>query len=131
MSSKSDPFILIREAGTASEYHDLSTEEIIARLEEWKEFCDFDVVDAEEDSVTLKFKKLPEDLESFAEEIYDFAPDVVDQEFGTFDDIDDEDEDSEDMHELADDVASDDPDFGLKVLINSLRRDKKLQLWWE
>lgn len=131
MSSKSDPFALIREAGTASENHGLTTEEIIARLEEWKEFCDFEVVDAEEDSVTLKFKKLPDDLDNFAEEIYDFAPDVVDQEFGAFDDIDDEDEDEEGRHELVDEPDPSDPDFGLKALINSLRRDKRLQLWWE
>lgn len=127
MISKPDPFKLIRDAKTRSENHDLETADIISRLEEWKEFCDFEIIDAEEDSVTLKFKSLPDDLDNFAEEVYDFAPDVVDQEFGA---IDEEDEDDE-IGELADDLDPDDPDFGLKVLVNSLRRDRRLQLWWD
>lgn len=132
MSSKSDPFALIREAGTSSETHGLTTDEIISRLEEWKEFCDFEVVDAEPDSVTLKFKKLPDDLENFAEEVYDFAPDVIEQDYGDFDDdLDDETEDEAGERDEEEDLDPDDPDFGLKLLVSSLRREKRLQLWWD
>ncbi|MFQ3578339.1 MAG: DUF4253 domain-containing protein [Verrucomicrobiia bacterium] len=135
MSNK-DPYTLLREKQTQGTNYDLTTEDIIARLEQWSEICSFTITDADADSVSLHFTKLPEDLDEFAEDIYDLCPDVVDQGFGVFDEFAEEEEAengeiSADLLELMEGLDPSDPDFGLKVMIKALERDKVLQLWWD
>ncbi len=127
-----DPFKLLRDKGTAGENFELTTDDIISRLEQWMEISSFEITDASEDSLSIKFSRLPEELEEFAEDIYDFCPDVVDQGFAAMDDFEDDDsEESEEMMELTEGLDPEDPDFGLKVLVKALERDKALDLWWD
>ena len=46
-----------------------SAEELIVKLEEWRQLCDFNIIGADSDNIKLEFKTLPEDLVSFADGI--------------------------------------------------------------
>jgi len=71
-------------------------------LKEWEEYSSFDILGADNDWVELEFKSLPRDLKAFAEEVYDFCPDAVDQGPGS-----------------------------VKGLIKDIIRTKRLFLWWD
>ncbi len=133
--TEKDPYALLREKQTQGANYDLTTEDIIARLDQWTEICSFKITDADVDSVSLQFTKLPDDLDEFAEDVYDLCPDVVEQGFGVFDEFAEEETEngvvSADLAELMEGLDPEDPDFGLKVMVKALERDKVLQLWWD
>jgi hypothetical protein len=129
-------FDLVRQNQTDGANYDVSTEDIIRRLRDWQARCEFEVVGAERDSVTLRFSTLPEDLGAFAREIYEFCPDTIDQHFGCFEEMIDGLEEMgkdvpEDVQELIEGVDLSDEGSGLELLRRSLARDKAIQLWWD
>jgi hypothetical protein len=138
MSSHSgtDEFAPLREASTNGANYDLNTEDVIARLKQWKSLCSFRITGATGDTVDLEFDTLPEDMAAFVRDVYEFCPDLVDQGTGCV----------AEMVELADEVGEElpprlaevikgvdveDEDYGLEILKRELERDKKLQLWWD
>jgi ankyrin repeat protein len=71
-----DPrYRLLYEMATASE--DLSTDDIIAVLQQWHEKYGIEVRDARGDSATLEFSSLPDDMDGFFEEVERFCPDIT------------------------------------------------------
>lgn len=78
----SDEFAMIRLRRSDGGNYDVSTEDIIDRLTDWQQMCTFDVVGASRDWVALVFSKFPEKICAFAEEVYSFCPDSVDQGVG-------------------------------------------------
>lgn len=77
-----DPYAAIRLRGTDGANYDVSTEDIIERLQGWRQLCEFRVVGAARDWVALQFETLPEKICAFAEDVYLFCPDTVDQGAG-------------------------------------------------
>lgn len=62
--------------------HDYKNEDIIAKISEWNEKYGLIIIGCGQDWIELEFKKLPSDLSSFSEEVYEFCPDSVDQGVG-------------------------------------------------
>jgi hypothetical protein len=56
--------------------------EILSRLRKWEKSFEFEVVGASHDWVAIAFRTLPKNLCAFAEEVYRFCPDIVDQGVG-------------------------------------------------
>jgi hypothetical protein len=79
--------LLLRNTDGAN--YDLLLDDIIARLESWREGCEFEITGAGLDFVSLLFETLPEDVCAFAEDIYRFCPDVVEQGVGLISEEDD------------------------------------------
>ena len=77
-----DPYALIRLLGTDGANYGISTGDIVARFDAWRELCEFDVVGASTSWVALQFSTLPKKLCEFAEEVYLFCPDTVEQGTG-------------------------------------------------
>jgi len=77
-----DPYVMIKIRQSDGANIDVSTDDIIHRLDEWKKLCDFDVVGASNDWVALQFSRLPKDLLRFSEEVYLLCPDAVGQGVG-------------------------------------------------
>jgi hypothetical protein len=97
----------------------LSTTDIVNRLREWREHSEFDVVEAGGAHVTLAFTRLPDDVEAFAEEVYDFCPDTVDQDY-LGPDTDDVDEYEDFLEQQT-----------VQDLTIFLGRERQLRLWWD
>ena len=65
--------------GTNGDNYDLDTGAILRRVKTWKERCELQVLGAGFDWVELRFTTLPLNVDGFAEEVYDFCPDTLDQ----------------------------------------------------
>jgi hypothetical protein len=96
-----DQFDILGVMQTNGEDDDVSHEAIIAQLREWEQQNPFDIIGAENDWVELELKTVPKDLMSFAEDVYDFCPDAVDEG-----------------------AAS------VKELANQVKATRRLLLWW-
>jgi len=62
--------------------YDLENEDILAKVAEWDRQYGLVILGCGRDWLELEFKKLPDDLNAFAEEVYAFCPDSVDQGVG-------------------------------------------------
>ncbi len=81
----SDQYEILRIMHTDGDEYDISNQDVIDRLKEWEKISPFDIIGADYDWVEIQFRNLPKDLKSFAEEVYDFSPDAVDEGPGTVD----------------------------------------------
>jgi hypothetical protein len=83
----SDQYEILRVMQTNGDDYDITNEDIIERLKEWEKQYPFEIIGAEYDWVEIEFKSVPADIRSFALEVYDFCPDVVDQDLGSIDEL--------------------------------------------
>jgi hypothetical protein len=99
-----DQFDILKIRQTNGDNYDISNEEVIAKLRAWHQRYPFTIIGADFDWVEAKFKLLPEnkELKAFADEIYKFCPDIVDQGSGSID-----------------------------GLIEEMKETIKLYLWWD
>jgi hypothetical protein len=97
-----DQYEILRIMHTNGDDYDISNQDVIERLKEWEMHSPFDIIGADNDWVEIEFRSLPRDLKAFAEEVYDFCPDALDQGPGS-------------AAELA----------------KEIQKTKKLFLWWE
>jgi hypothetical protein len=86
--------------------------------------------------VTIHFKTLPVDTKKFAQEIYEFCPDIVDQHFGCFGEIFEAMEESgeeipEETKKLIEGIDFSSDDYGLNLLEQALKIDGRVELWWD
>lgn len=117
----SDPLEVVRLVATNGTNYDVMPEDVVRKFVEWRQGCRYQIVGAGFDWASLRFETLPENLSAFAEEIYDFCPDVLDQ--GIVVPLAD-DMDIEDIEEAFDEQTTDD-------LARYLEREKRLFLWWD
>ena len=78
-----DQYDILQIMHTNGDDDDVSHEDIIEKLKEWGKRCPFEIIGAENDWVEIEFRVMPRDLKVFAEEIYDFSPDTVDEDTGS------------------------------------------------
>lgn len=97
-----DQYEILRIMHTDGDDYDISNQDVIDRLKEWEKNSPFDIIGADSDWVELEFRTLPKDLKAFAEEVYDFCPDAVDQGPGS-----------------------------VEGLIKDMKRANRLFLWWD
>lgn len=126
----------IKQLGTNGCNYEVSNEDIINKVEEWNRTLDIEILEVSYDSVTIHFKSLPVETKKFAEEIYTFCPDVVDQHFGLFGEIfegmnESGSEISEEMLNLLEGVDFTDDNYGLVLLEKALTTNGIVQLWWD
>jgi hypothetical protein len=100
---KNDRLDAVREAQTDGSNYDLVTEDIIAHLKKWQKLCSFRVLDADYNTIKIKFDTLPKDLDGFCRDACEFCPDLV----------------------------ADDEEIELPMFKRGLAKSKKLTLWWD
>ncbi|PSL41042.1 uncharacterized protein DUF4253 [Planomicrobium soli] len=100
----SDQFDILKVVQTNGENYDISNQEVISRLMQWNNRYPFTIVGADYDWVEAIFIEEIQnnEIESFAHEMYEFCPDIVDQ--GT---------------------------ESIDGLIEELKNTNKLFLWWD
>ncbi len=75
-----DPFDILRCKGTEAANYGLDNESLISTLRSWQAETPFDIIGADYDWVEARFSRPPANWLAMAEKVYDFCPDVVDQE---------------------------------------------------
>lgn len=129
-------FDTIKENGTGGPNYDVSTEDVIKKLKQWDSQYGIEISEVSHDQVLVKFSSLPENLESFAKEVYDFCPDVIDQHFGCMDEMVEMMEETgqeiaPEIAELIEGVDLEDEDFGEVLLQKSIKSTQSVSLWWD
>ncbi len=84
-----DPYSIVQVKRANGANYGVSMDDVLARLKDWENRCRFEIVGAAGAWVAIQFETLPENLCAFAEEIYDFCPDTVEQGVGLMDESDD------------------------------------------
>lgn len=97
-----DPYDALRLLYTNGINYDVSTEDLIARLEQWHQQFSFTIVGVGSDFLELSLDSLPADVDAFAREVYAFCPDSVDQGTQT-----------------------------VYALAKEIREKKRIFLWWD
>jgi len=96
-----DQYEILRIMHTNGDDDDVSHEDVIAKLKQWEKRIRFEIVGAENDWVEIEFRTMPQDLKAFAEDVYEFSPETVDEGTGS-----------------------------LAELVKDIRATKRLVLWW-
>jgi hypothetical protein len=78
-AKSADDLEIVRLKRSAGGNYDVSAEDVLQRLAMWRCRCDFEVLGAGGSWVAIRFKTLPQNICQFAEEIYEFCPDSVEQ----------------------------------------------------
>jgi hypothetical protein len=84
-----DKFDILRVSKSDGINYDITNEKVIEKLQHWDNKYSIDIWQAETDTVQLTVQKLPKSLEVFANEVYEFCPDIVGQGSGNISDISD------------------------------------------
>ncbi len=74
-----DQYDILRSRQTDGINYGLTNEAVVAKLQEWEAKSAFQIIGADFDWVEVEFETVPEDIDAFAREVYDFCPDTVDQ----------------------------------------------------
>lgn len=82
-----DQYEILRIMHTDGDDYDISNQDVIDWLKELERKASFDIIGADSHWVEIEFKTLPKDLKTFAEGVYDFCPDAVDQGSGSVDEL--------------------------------------------
>jgi len=84
-----DPWRIVDLKATDGANYGFQTHDIIAWLQQLSARCKFELTGAADDWVALRFETLPPDICAFAQEVYEFCPDSVDQGIGLMSEEDD------------------------------------------
>lgn len=74
-----DEYEILRVKHTNGYNYDIDSQEIITKLKEWDNRYQLEIVGADFDWFEAEFLKTPDNMIAFAEEVYEFCPDVVEQ----------------------------------------------------
>lgn len=129
-----DPVTLLYARQTNGVNYDIMTNDVINKLDAWRESSDFDILGAGTDWIDIQFTQLPKDVLAFAEDIYDFCPDTLDQgvvKEAPSDLQDIEEPSEEDIENMMDWLENTMDDQTTEDLANYLKRTQRLYLWWD
>ena len=121
----------IETAGTSAGNYDMDTGAISAKIQGWSSLCKLRILSADRASIKIGFDTLPEDMDSFASDIYSFCPDIVDQGTGCVREVIEEMGVPPYMVGLVEDIDFSDDNHGLEILKRLISRDRQLKLWWD
>ncbi|MFS0823222.1 DUF4253 domain-containing protein [Bacillus sp. 1P02SD] len=99
-----DQFELLKILQTNGDNYDISNDDVISKLKQWNKRYPFSIIGADFDWIEAEFLVLPSDqhIQSFAKEMYEFCPDIVEQGTGS-----------------------------IEELIEEIKETKKFYLWWD
>ena len=81
--NKSDPLDIIELYGTCGVNYDIYTNDIVSFIKKWNSTINLQIDVIQEDRIQGRMNSLPQNLEQFANDVYTFCPDVIDQGYGS------------------------------------------------
>ncbi|TRX60592.1 DUF4253 domain-containing protein [Fulvivirga sp. M361] len=97
-----DKFDVLRFEGTNGINYDIYVEDIIHKLKNWDDKYGLEFTGTGFDFFQANYRRLPENIQEHAEELYSFCPDIVDQGVGS-----------------------------ISALKQEIERSNELYLWWD
>jgi hypothetical protein len=82
VAGANNQFDILRIAASDAVNYGKDTEDLVRILRSWDERFGIDIYAAQSDTIQLKLKSVPKDMKAFANEVYEFCPDIVDQGVG-------------------------------------------------
>lgn len=82
-----DDIEILRYSGTQAGNYSLENKDIIKKISDWKSKYGLIVIGCSRDWLHIMFDRLPTDMDAFANEVYEFCPDSVDQGVGSIDEL--------------------------------------------
>lgn len=95
-------FDILRQARSDAANYDMTTEDLITKLQDYDTQYGIDIFHAETDTIEFRLLRVPEDMDAFARDLYEFCPDIVDQGVGS-----------------------------LEALKASILQNQQVYLWWD
>jgi hypothetical protein len=95
-------FDVVKFMETSAPNYDIDNLHVIAKLKDWYKMHEFVLCVIDEDRIEAKFIELPKDIKSFANDAYEFCPDVIEQGYGDMD-----------------------------KMVNDIRHNSYFWLWWD
>ena len=83
----SDPFKLIEQIGTNGVNYDIYNPDVVKKLKEWNDQVNFKFVVIDVSRIHAYMKRLPNDINKFSLEVYEFCPDVIDQGYSSMEEM--------------------------------------------
>lgn len=74
-----DQFDILRLAQSDAANYDLGTEDLIRKLQKYDKQFGIEILQADTDFILLELLSMPDDMQAFCQDVYDFCPDIVDQ----------------------------------------------------
>ena len=78
-----DQYELIELIGTDGVNEDVTTEDIITQMKAWDEQVGFEIIYVDYSGIDAHIDHMPEDPDAFAEEVFDFCPWIIEEEFSS------------------------------------------------
>lgn len=129
-------FDVLREQQTCAPGYEPTNDEIVATVEKWHSQFGVVVSEVGPDRFAIQFKTLPDNLDEFAQELYAFCPNIIEQDFGNYEDI----LESPDglppdyiarVRRMAEGIDFEDPDYPFELLKKSLRETQQVAFMWD
>jgi hypothetical protein len=126
----------LREHQTSAPGYEPTNDEIVATVEKWNAQFGVAVSEVGPDRFTIQFKALPDNLDEFSQELYAFCPNIIEQDFGNYEDI----LDSADawppdyiahVRRMSEGIDFTDPDYPYELLKKSLRETQRVAFMWD
>ena len=83
----SDQFELISLIGTDGVNYDLYNDDIVKQLKDWHKKVGFKIETVDGARIHAYMENLPSDLNQFTKDVYKFCPDVIDQGYGSMEEM--------------------------------------------
>ena len=132
----SSPFQILRDQKTSAPGYEPTNDDVIAIVEKWHIQLGVTISEVGPDRFVIEFKSLPENLDEFAREIYAFCPNVIEQDFGNYEDILDSaslfpPEYIAHVQRLSEGVDFDDLNYPFELLKRSLQETQQVAFLWD
>lgn len=82
-----DPFKIIEQIGTNGVNYDVYNQDVIQQLKAWNQEVAFKFIVIDVARIHAYMGKQPQDIKQFTSEVYEFCPDVIDQGYGSMEEM--------------------------------------------
>jgi hypothetical protein len=125
-----DQFQFLRWIKTNGDNYDVTNSDVVERLRDWDSRYGIEIWEAAHDLVQMNLLSIPQDLAAFAQEVYEFCPDTVDQGTGLVGDYENLQAygweiDPAEMKDLNS------TDRGVRLLAAEIKKNSGVYLWWD
>ncbi|WP_442510512.1 DUF4253 domain-containing protein [Novipirellula sp. SH528] len=131
-----DKYETLKACETSAPNQGMSTDDIITTLSKWDAEYGVTIKDVDSDRFVATFGKLPDDLNSFANDLYAFCPNILDQDFSQYPEILESADVLpadyiEQVRSFSEGIDFNDKDYDIQLLKRSLTKFRSVSFMWD